>query len=844
GNNTITFTATDVNGNVSTGTTTLTIVDDMDPVVMGQDITVALNTDGNAIITAADVDNGSSDNCSFDLSIDMTDFDCTNVGGNTVTLTGVDAAGNTASTTVTVTIEDNTAPVAMTQDITVELDAAGNATITPSMVNQGSADNCTAVNLFLNTSTFDCSDIGANTVTLTVTDGNNNLASATATVTVVDNMAPVVALQAQTVVLDASGNAVVSATDFNNGTADNCGITSMTIDMTAFDCSHVGNNTITFTATDVNGNVSTGTTTLTVVDNTTPTVNAQNITVALNASGNATIDVDDINLGSFDNCSSLDLSLDMTFFDCTNIGANTVTLTGVDANGNEVSATSTVTIVDNTNPVAVAQDVTIELDANGNASITTGMIDNGSSDNCSGLSFLLSKTDFDCGDVGANNIFFTAEDAEGNIHQTSATVTVVDNMAPMLSLQTDTAYIGGVALNAANLVESSSDNCGITSTVISGNMFGCDDLGLNTVTVTVTDDNGNQTSESIHVTVLDTVAPKWLPGNNNQADVTITSCSDVGVVYNYTEPKASDNCSNPNILNGILIEGLPSGSVFPVGTTTIRHQVTDPSGNTVTTTAFTVTVNQAGGGLPTDLAESVSMSMCEEADPVTLSSEATFDTNVDGVEESNGEYTFNPALAGAGLHVLTWSFDDGSGCEATTGTVSITVSPGAIEPVINQTETYELTAVDAAYATYQWYKNGVLLVGETLQTLEITTVGNYQVWVHSNDGCGNYNDEPYNVGGGVWDQIGDGSGKVSSLDIETVLYPNPTSGLVTIDFGYDVESVSIDVVDVRGAKVKSFNTTDFAASTLELDLSELPSAMYNVIIVTGDKVTRKKIVIN
>ncbi|MGB0428808.1 MAG: hypothetical protein ACPGEC_07765, partial [Flavobacteriales bacterium] len=256
-----------------------------------------------AIITAADVDNGSSDNCSFDLSIDMTDFDCTNVGANTVTLMGVDPAGNSASTTVTVTIVDNANPVAMTQDISVELDASGNAVITPSMINDGSTDNCSIATYALDVTTFNCTNVGANTVTLTVTDASGNTDTETATVTVVDNMAPMVALQAQTVSLDATGNVTVAAADFDNGTADNCGIASMTIDMMAFDCSHVGNNTITFTATDDNGNVSTGTTTLTIVDDMDPVVMGQDITVALNTDGNAIITAADVDNGSSDNCS-------------------------------------------------------------------------------------------------------------------------------------------------------------------------------------------------------------------------------------------------------------------------------------------------------------------------------------------------------------------------------------------------------------------------------------------------------------------------------------------------------------------------------------------------------------
>ena len=57
-----------------------------------------------------------------------------------------------------------------------------------------------------------------------------------------------------------------------------------------------------------------------------------------------------------------------------------MTLTVTDNNGNTSTCTSTVTVDDTVAPVANCQDLTIELDASGNASITADDIDNGSYD--------------------------------------------------------------------------------------------------------------------------------------------------------------------------------------------------------------------------------------------------------------------------------------------------------------------------------------------------------------------------------------------------------------------------------------------------------------------------------
>jgi hypothetical protein len=59
-----------------------------------------------ATIAAADVDDGSTDNCGApNLSIDVSSFDCSNLGANTVTLTATDASGNFHRCTATVTVE-------------------------------------------------------------------------------------------------------------------------------------------------------------------------------------------------------------------------------------------------------------------------------------------------------------------------------------------------------------------------------------------------------------------------------------------------------------------------------------------------------------------------------------------------------------------------------------------------------------------------------------------------------------------------------------------------------------------------------------------------------------------
>jgi len=76
-------------------------------------------------------------------------------------------------------------PTAICQDITIQLDESGNASITPNQIDNGSSDDVEITSYSLDIDTFDCSNIGTPvTVTLTVTDADGQTDTCTATVTI------------------------------------------------------------------------------------------------------------------------------------------------------------------------------------------------------------------------------------------------------------------------------------------------------------------------------------------------------------------------------------------------------------------------------------------------------------------------------------------------------------------------------------------------------------------------------------------------------------------------------------------------------------------------------------
>jgi hypothetical protein len=467
GPNAVVLTVTDNNGNTSTCGATVTVEDNVAPVAICQAVTVQLDAAGNGGTTAAAVNNGSNDACGIaSLSLDITSFTCANVGPNAVVLTVTDNNGNTSTCGATVTVEDNVAPVAICQAVTVQLDAAGNGGTTAAAVNNGSNDACGIASLSLDITSFTCANVGPNAVVLTVTDNNGNTSTCGATVTVEDNVAPVAICQAVTVQLDAAGNGGTTAAAVNNGSNDACGIASLSLDITSFTCANVGPNAVVLTVTDNNGNTSTCGATVTVEDNVAPVAICQAVTVQLDAAGNGGTTAAAVNNGSNDACGIASLSLDITSFTCANVGPNAVVLTVTDNNGNTSTCGATVTVEDNVAPVAICQAVTVQLDAAGNGGTTAAAVNNGSNDACGIASLSLDITSFTCANVGPNAVVLTVTDNNGNTSTCGATVTVEDNVAPVaicqaVTVQLDAAGNGGTTAAAVN--NGSNDACGIAS---------------------------------------------------------------------------------------------------------------------------------------------------------------------------------------------------------------------------------------------------------------------------------------------------------------------------------------------------------------------------------------------
>jgi methionine-rich copper-binding protein CopC len=445
--------ATDLCGNKNTHWQTITVYDDEAPVLATTptDRTYDCLED----VEAAPVQ-VATDNCGV-LTYNFEQTENPGICLNQVVITrrwyAYDLCGNSVEHWQTITVNDNVDPV-VTAPAGITLDCGDisettdpSATVTNWLAAATATDNCDqTVDITYNfdVTTLDVCVGGTLTVTWTATDACGNTGTATSTITVVpDTEDPIVTAPAG-ITLDCGDisettdpGATVSNWLESATATDNCDTDpelTYNFDATTLDVCVGGTLTVTWTATDACGNVGTATSTITVVPDTEDPI--------VTAPAGITLDCGDISettdpgatvsnwlesATASDNCDTdpeLTYNFDATTLDVCVGGTLTVTWTATDACGNTATATSTITVVPDTEDPIVTAPAGITLDCGDisettdpGAAISNWLESATASDNCDtdpDLTYNFDVTTLDVCVGGTLTVTWTATDACGN----------------------------------------------------------------------------------------------------------------------------------------------------------------------------------------------------------------------------------------------------------------------------------------------------------------------------------------------------------------------------------------------------------------------------------------------
>ncbi|HEX8708249.1 MAG TPA: immunoglobulin-like domain-containing protein, partial [Pyrinomonadaceae bacterium] len=412
--------------------------------------------------------------------------------------------------------------------------------------------------------------LGSHTITLMVTDSFSASAQDTVTINVLDTQAPTITVKgANPLLVECHTGFTDPGATASDGCAGSVAVTSSgTVDVNT-----PGTYTITYSATDGTHNA-TATRTVIVQDTEAPviTVNgASPMTVECHAG------FSDPGATAADACAGTVAVTASGSVDADTPGTYTITYTAGDGT-HTATATRTVNVLDTRAPSITlkgATPMTIECH--------TGFTDPGAtaSDSCAGdlTAAIVVTGSVNPNAVGAYTLTYTVSDG-ANSATATRTVNVLDTVAPSITLNGANPMTVECHTGFTDPGATASDDCagGLPATA-SGNVD-VNTPGSYTITYTASD-GANTTTKTRIVNVVDTTPPAISCPANIVTAAAPGSCS---AVVNFTVG-ASDSCSSAVS----VVSNPPSGSAFPVGTTTVTSTATDASGNTSTCT-FTVTV--------------------------------------------------------------------------------------------------------------------------------------------------------------------------------------------------------------------------------------------------------------
>ena len=186
-----------------------------------------------------------------------------------------------------------------------------------------------------------------------------------------------------------------------------------------------------------------------------------------------------------------------------------------------------------------------------------------------------------------------------------------------------------------------------------------------------------------------------------------------------------------------------------------------------------------------------------------------------------------------GVYSVTLIATNANGSDTLTLNNFITVYP--YPPPQGIAQSGDTLFANTGAVTYQWYLNGVIILGATDYFYVAQQSGNYNVVATDNNDC--------EVEAAIFDVVASTGSEVSGFEFE--VYPNPVSDELFIEFnkaGSGLKpgtAVEVCVYGVIGEKILSLLNTEVPN---KMDVSGLSAGVYDLEMRAGEKIFRTKFV--
>ncbi|MFD1420854.1 BspA family leucine-rich repeat surface protein [Lactiplantibacillus songbeiensis] len=781
GTYTVTTSFTDQSGKVQSGTSTVTIVDNSDVVKSGPDQTLYTGNDYTQNKVSATYANGDTV-APADLTTTIIDattgnevaaIDTGKAGVYKVITSFTDQNGKTQSGTSKVTIVDNSGAVQPGANQTLY---TGN-TYTPSAVVAKYADGSTVASDKVTTtiknaanetvSSIDTTQAGTYTVTTSFTDQSGKVQSGTSTVTIVNNTSAVQTGANQTLYTgdDYTPSAILAKYADGTTVATNQ-LTTTIVDATtgdsvaAIDTKKAGNYIVTTSFTDQNGKTQSGSSTVTIVDNsgavkpgTNQTLYTGNTytpsTVVVTYADGSTVASDKLTT-TIKNAANEPVSA----IDMTRAGTYTVTTSFTDQNGKVQSGTSTVTIVDNSDAVQPGTDQTLYTGNTYTPSAVTATYADGSSVAADKLTTTITDnatkqmvSTIDTTKPGSYTVMTQFTDQNGQIQSGTSQVTIVTNTSAVDAGTGQTLYQGDTY--TANTVSATyADGHKVpanelTTTITKDGQSVAavtpDQAGTYTITTSFTDRNGKVQTGQSTVTIKPTAGAITAGADQTLYVGDTYQASAVTAINADGTPADASVVTTTYTRDGQPVTGVDSsvsGQYVITSTFNDGHGQNLTTSSTVTVKALTGTIQANDATLYVgDTTWEPSHSLVSATDSADMDVTAQVVTTI---KTAAGTIVSALDTSTPGTYQVTYSFKDVNGqTKSKTIAVTIVAASDAIRladktsfvvgdtwtPITNLTAATDIDGSDAtAKVTYQVTQNG-----QVVSDVDMQQAGTYEV---------------------------------------------------------------------------------------------------------------------
>lgn len=347
----------------------------------------------------------------------------------------------------------------------------------------------------------------------------------------------------------------------------------------------------------------------------------------------------------------------------------------------------------------------------------------------------------------------------------------------------------------------------------------CEDVGINLIPITATDPQGNSIVDTFQFTILDLDAPLVLC----PAPINAFGCDTII----YSDPFLVDNCGIDSLA---LIQGLPSGTVFPPGITLVQYMANDPAGNS-NSCSFEVNVDV---GISLNIA-TFEVSCAGGSDgAVVLIAQAESGIDSINVLNHSGDLT---QLTGGTYYV---EIIDSLGCSLLDTFIIEEPSALSIDTFFlnqpsqgsdNGSIDIDVSGGNQPY-TFIWM-DGTTIVSQD-EDPSFLGPGCYTVTIMDAFGC-ILNSQEFKLGE-----------TVSTLNINEQLQiqiaPNPASDFSNISLANSVKNIDkLELIDLRGNTILNESIIN---ESYNLNTSHIPNGLYILKLTVGEQIITEKLIIS